>query len=60
MQNVIDSERQREKECYHEFCYYPLTTDVAFAYENTGHTYAIDGDRKCAYLTSPIADEDIN
>lgn len=72
MQQTIKMERQREKECYHEFveqtkshvyCFLPLSTDLGilqFTYENTGHAYAIDADNKCAYLTSPIADEDIN
>ena len=78
MQKTIDSERKREKECYHDFyprnneqaisqkfpkmCFYPLSTDVAllqFHYEHTGHAYAISADQHCAYLTSPVADEDI-
>lgn len=78
MKDAIDSERKREKECYHEhfprnntaydaklfpkMCFYPLSTDVAllqFHYEHTGHAYAISADHACAYLTSPVADEDI-
>ena len=88
MKDTIDSERKREKECYHEFaakqasyqqfyprnneqsapqqfpkvCLYPLSTDVdllQFHYEHTGHAYAISADHACAYLTSPVADEDL-
>lgn len=63
MQHTIEMERQREEKCYHAFCYMNLNTEIGllqFTYENTGHAYAIDADNKCAYLTSPIADEDIN
>lgn len=62
MQQSIESERQREKECYHTYCFLPLSTKLGilqFSYDNLGHAYAIDADTKCAYLTSPIADEDI-
>lgn len=60
-EQTIEVQRSIEKECYHSYCYLPLSTDInvlQFAYEHTGHAYAVSADHQCAYLTSPIADED--
>lgn len=61
MQQTINAERKREAKCYHAYCCLPLNTEInlfQFMYEQTGHAYAVNADKECAYLTSPIADED--
>lgn len=59
--DVTDSHAAYAEKCYHQFVCMSLATEVGllqFMYENTGHAYAVDADNKCAYLTSPVADDD--
>lgn len=61
IKDVVDSHARYAEKCYHQFVCMSLSTEIGllqFTYDNTGHAYAIDADNQCAYLTSPIADED--
>lgn len=61
IEQVVTEHEKYSKECYHQFVCMSMATELGllqFMYENTGHAYAVDADNKCAYLTSPVADED--
>lgn len=55
MQQTIDAERKREKECYHSlYLTLALSTPLSVLCEayDIGYEYPVDADRRKAYLES--------